>query len=80
MKKKVLSMTLVLAMSAAALAGCRSTDSGAQASKAETSASTEAAAAATEAAPASTEAASGEGVKKEDLKVGVIYVGDENEG
>ncbi len=78
--KKVLSMTLVLAMSAAALAGCRSTDSGAQASKAETSASTEAAAAATEAAPASTEAASGEGVKKEDLKVGVIYVGDENEG
>ena len=43
MKKKVLSMTLVLAMSAAALAGCRSTDSGAQASKAETSASTEAA-------------------------------------
>ena len=80
MKKKVLSMTLVLAMSAAALAGCRSTDSGAQASKAETSASTEAAAAATEAAPASTEAASGEGIKKEDLKVGVIYVGDENEG
>ena len=41
MKKKVLSMTLVLAMSAAALAGCRSTDSGAQASKEETSASTD---------------------------------------
>lgn len=86
MKKKFVSASLVMAMAATVLAGCRSTGTDSS-----TAASTEAAAAATEAAAeTSTEAATaaatetaestGTGIAKEDLKVGVIYVGDENEG
>lgn len=89
MKKKFVSAVMVLAMAGGLLAGCRSTstDSSSSAST-EAAATTEAAAETTEAAAAATEAAAtteaaestGTGIAKDDLKVGVIYVGDENEG
>lgn len=83
MKKKIVSTMLICAMGAMCLAGCRSTD--------DTAATTSTEAADTTTSTASTETtgttastdsteSTGEGVALEDLKVGVIYVGDENEG
>ncbi|MDD3367293.1 MAG: BMP family ABC transporter substrate-binding protein [Lachnospiraceae bacterium] len=73
MKKKAVSLLAVLALSVSVLAGC-----GSSASTAETTAETTAAdaAATTEAA---TEAA-GTALDASAIKVGVIYIGDENEG
>ena len=91
MKKKIVSTMLICAMGAMCLAGCRSTSDDAAATASTTAAdaaTTTAAAETTDAAAttadtaaseASTEA-TGTGVAKDDLKVGVIYVGDENEG
>lgn len=87
MKKKVLSVTLVLAMAATMLAGCRSTSSDTASTAAQSAAPAEAGtesadadAADTAAAAQTADAQTGAGIAKDDLKVGVIYVGDENEG
>ncbi len=72
-------MTLVLAMGVTMLAGCRSTNTSTEtASSAAAETTTEQAAEADTAAEAVEEATAG--VAKEDIKVGVIYIGDENEG
>ena len=72
--KKFVSI-LLSAVMVLSLAGCGSKP--AEETKAAEEAATTAAEAAEEAA---TEAAAGAGVAKEDLKVGFIYIGDENEG
>lgn len=83
MKKKALSVVLTVAMTAAILAGCGSSDTTTtteSATTGETTAETTAETAA-EATAASTEAAvTGTGISASDIKIGVIYVGDENEG
>ncbi len=82
MKKKLLSLTMAFAMTATVLAGCRSTAEPAATAATEAPAeeAAPAAEAATEAAVEEAAAPAGEAVALEDLKVGVIYIGDENEG
>ncbi|WP_242984390.1 BMP family ABC transporter substrate-binding protein [Clostridium sp. chh4-2] len=82
--RKFLSVVLTAAM-VASLSACGGQAKTAESKPAETTgaeATTAAEAATTAAEGESTEApaASGEGVAKEDLKVGFIYIGDENEG
>ena len=83
--KKFLSVVLTAAM-VASLSACGGQAKTEESKPAETTAAEATTAAATEAAKesgaaeAATEAAKGEGVAKEDLKVGFVYIGDENEG
>lgn len=65
--KKALSMLLTMGLAVSMLAGCGS-DNGGQADNSGA------------AAVENTEAASGEALTAADIKVGVIYIGDENEG
>lgn len=93
MKRKLIGFTIALSMIAASLTGCRTQQAPAQsaapaASEAAPAASAEAAApeqSAEAAEAASTvaeavEAAIASGIAKEDLKIGAITIGDENEG
>ena len=84
--KKVLSLALAAAMTVS-LAACGSGDGQTQAGTdaaagSQTNAQTEAAdgSAAGESQAGSEAALTGSGVAKEDLKIGIIYIGDENEG
>lgn len=65
MKKRALSLVVVFAMTAALFAGC-----GSVSKSSEKSASSDAASSTT----------SSKGISAKDIKVGVIYIGDENEG
>ena len=81
--KKLTSVALtgVMVLSLAACGGSKPAETTAASDT--TAAATEAPAESTEAAEASSEAGAGEaagGVAKEDLKVGFVYIGDENEG
>lgn len=85
--KKVLALALAAAMTVS-LAACGSgdgqTQAGADSAAAQTDAQTEAAGsesvAADEGQDGAEAEAAGAGVAKEDLKIGIIYIGDENEG
>lgn len=75
MKKKLLSVVLAVSMVGMLAAGCGSSSSSGSSSSADTAAAGETATAA-----ATTTSKAGAPVAKDDVKVGVIYVGDENEG
>lgn len=78
MRKKFVSVSLALALCAGILAGCRSTDNGAAAGT-EAPAS-EAATGQTAGEADTTEASGRTPISAADVKVGIIYIGDENEG
>lgn len=71
--RKVLSALCAVSMAGVLLAGCGSSAQTATTAAAEPAAGSEAA------AEESTEAA-GKGIAKEDLKIGIFFIGDENEG
>ena len=79
MMKKALSMLCAASMAAMLLAGCggsgSTTTAAAPAASAEETKAEE-----TKAEETKAEEAKGEGIAKEDLKVGIIFIGDENEG
>ena len=74
MMKKALSMLCAASMAAMLLAGCGGSGS------TTTAAAPAASAEETKAEESKAEEAKGEGIAKEDLKVGIIFIGDENEG
>lgn len=81
--KKVLSLALAAAMTVS-LAACGSgdgqTQAGTDAAAGSQTEATDGSAAAGESQAGSEAAPTGAGVAKEDLKIGIIYIGDENEG
>ena len=89
MMKKALSMLCAASMAAMLLAGCGGSGStttaaapaaSAEETKAEETKAEETKAEETKAEETKAEEAKGEGIAKEDLKVGIIFIGDENEG
>ena len=94
MMKKALSMLCAASMAAMLLAGCggsgstttaaapaaSAAETKAEETKAEETKAEETKAEETKAEESKAEEAKGEGIAKEDLKVGIIFIGDENEG
>ena len=94
MMKKALSMLCAASMAAMLLAGCggsgstttaaapaaSAAETKAEETKAEETKAEETKAEETKAEETKAEEAKGEGIAKEDLKVGIIFIGDENEG
>lgn len=83
MKKKLIGIVLCIAMVGAMLASCGSASADDSSDSTEATTTVEAAESTTGAAAASTSVAAATSfspIAKEDIKVGVIYIGDENEG